>query len=317
MSPSDCDVTHPQIRRGLCPWCEQAIIKGSPRPKPDLDDIGEVDFRLGDLGEVDFTLDDLTSRGWDYPRMIADLGDKNPRVREVTLNNLWWQDRDFSIGDLAPDDPANVIREGINDWHRFILDVQALEPNCATWPSMLGITCRFISSYKAMSHQDSSRKWLMESIAQIEKAVELNTKDSDHVFLSSMLCRLYFDADLDDKARTRAEDLLSEMLFIEECPTMALAIYEVHTILGRIDLFAGDIKSAKSHLLASVDIDTPPIGFDWSLANDLLYEDEREVVLRYLEHCSKLEPDTLWPLKYWCDVINQGGHPGFPTSTYI
>ncbi|WP_422928501.1 tetratricopeptide repeat protein [Singulisphaera sp. PoT] len=307
MSPSDCDVTHPQIRRGPCPWCEETIIEGSPGPQPELDDFGEVDF----------TLDDLPSTDWDYPRMIADLGDKSPRVREVTLNNLWWQDRDFSIGDLAPDDPADAIREGINDWHRFILRAQTVEPNSATWPGMLGMTYRFISLCKARFHQDSSRKWLMESTAQIEHAVELDATDSDHIFLSSMLCRLYMDADLNDKARSIAEDLLSRMLFIGECSGSAHAINKAHTILGRIDLSAGDIESAKSHLLASIDIDTPPIEFDWRLANDLLYEGEREVVLRYLERCSALKPDTDCPIKHWCDVINQGGYPDFPTFPYV
>lgn len=119
------------------------------------------------------------------------------------------------------------------------------------------------------------------------------------------------------------------------------AMHTGHLLLGRIALDAGDIKAAKSRLLASVAEAILPYGLmakhpgeprgtakgspqmdsfgpDMTLASQLLDKGEAETVLKYFDLCSKFWSVDNGSLAKWRKQIAAGEKPDFgPNLVYF
>lgn len=91
------------------------------------------------------------------------------------------------------------------------------------------------------------------------------------------------------------------------------ALHKFHTHQGRLLLHDGDIKGAKQQLLLSLDVKPDAtmrsFGPNMSLARDLLAEGEQEVVISYLDGCSKFWNDA--SIEQWKAEIDRGEIPNF------
>ncbi len=93
------------------------------------------------------------------------------------------------------------------------------------------------------------------------------------------------------------------------------AIQDINLVLGRLALKAGDVESAKKHLLAagasrgSPQMDT--FGPNMTLARDLAAKGEKAVVLEYFELCRKFWEMHDGKLDEWKKDVEQGRAPNF------
>src|ERR1700677_852157 len=81
MKPA-CEVTHPQILAGICPWCEQPV---------------------GDRSIVPDAV-----RVWNIPAMSAALDDADDRVRQMTVSNLMHDGP-------SPEEAVPLLFKALND----------------------------------------------------------------------------------------------------------------------------------------------------------------------------------------------------------
>lgn len=96
------------------------------------------------------------------------------------------------------------------------------------------------------------------------------------------------------------------------------ALHKFHTHQGRLLLREGDIEGAKEQLLLSMKV-TPDatmrsFGPNMSLARDLRDAGEREVVITYLDGCSRFWKDT--SIEQWKAEIDQGQTPEFGANLH-
>lgn len=93
------------------------------------------------------------------------------------------------------------------------------------------------------------------------------------------------------------------------------AVQDFNVVLGRLDLRAGDVDSAKTHLVAAGHSRGSPqmdsFGPNVSLAKDLLIKGEKVIVREYFDLCKvfwKLEKGRLGE---WKDDVDKGRIPDF------
>jgi hypothetical protein len=93
------------------------------------------------------------------------------------------------------------------------------------------------------------------------------------------------------------------------------AIQDFNLVLGRLALKAGDVESAKQHLLAAGHSPGSPqmdsFGPNMSLAKDLLAKGEKAVVLEYFDLCKVFWKLARGKLGQWKDDIAQDRIPDF------
>ncbi len=93
------------------------------------------------------------------------------------------------------------------------------------------------------------------------------------------------------------------------------AIFKGNTILGRLALRTEDIERAKRHLLAAGRAAGSPVlgsfGPSMLLAQELLERGEKDVVLEFLELCSRFWSLGREPLRKWADAVRAGSMPDF------
>jgi len=93
------------------------------------------------------------------------------------------------------------------------------------------------------------------------------------------------------------------------------AVQDANLVLGRIAVKDGRIDEAKKYLLAAGNSPGSPqmnsFGPNVSLAKDLLEKGERDVVIKYLELCSKFWKMHRGRLDQWIQEIKDGKIPDF------
>src|ERR1700719_4464492 len=84
----DCEITHRLLISGGCPWCEQPISDGQPRP--------------------DLMLPAAVPRRWDTAATLRTLDDDNIEVRTTVVSN-------FHFGGTQPQDALPALRKALGD----------------------------------------------------------------------------------------------------------------------------------------------------------------------------------------------------------
>jgi tetratricopeptide (TPR) repeat protein len=135
------------------------------------------------------------------------------------------------------------------------------------------------------------------------------------------LARTAFSAGTTSEAKAYAQELLSSAPSWEGNWNQGNAIHCGNVVLGLLALSAGSIEEAKGHLLASGQTRGSPqlnsFGPSMRLARDLLEQGEREVVLEYLELCTRFWKMDMGRLAAWKLAIGNGGIPDFMMNLRI
>jgi hypothetical protein len=122
------------------------------------------------------------------------------------------------------------------------------------------------------------------------------------------------------KAESCAKELLGESANDESTWNTGNAVHHGNLILGRLALKSGDIEKAKEYLIAAGSTRGSPqlksFGPNMALARELLEKGEAQVVLQYLELCSRYWKNDRGRVKEWSDEIKAGQSPDFGANLY-
>jgi len=118
-----------------------------------------------------------------------------------------------------------------------------------------------------------------------------------------------------DKARKYAEELLTLDQKYKDEIIRGNAIYDAHTILGRLALLDGKPEQAIHHLFEAVKTPGDPglssFGPDMSLAKDLLEKGYKEPVIEFLIGCKRFWTHEDGKIDKWVKEIREGKIPDF------
>lgn len=153
-----------------------------------------------------------------------------------------------------------------------------------------------------------------------EKLRELETKGvPNEVERPSYLAQLAyaaFDAGDHEKARRYAEQALDAASQTAMRQRSQWTVFKAHTVLGRIAIREDDIATAGLHLTESARI--PPgdavlatFGPDMDLAKALLEKGQRDVVLQFLDLCSRFWKEDKGEFARWSATVRGGAIPEF------
>jgi tetratricopeptide (TPR) repeat protein len=180
----------------------------------------------------------------------------------------------------------------------------SLEPDDPRWPRKLAQLY-----WSEMLGKDAATRRSLAAMAQAEyeRAQGLYRDERERLGQLHLLAQAAFEAGDYPKADTHASELLSK------AEAGHRNNFYGNQILGRLALAAGDVERAKSHLLASAETAGCPL---WSitfgsmvLAKELLGRGERETVLRFLERCAALWPESAEWLTRAVTAIERGETP--------
>jgi hypothetical protein len=117
------------------------------------------------------------------------------------------------------------------------------------------------------------------------------------------------------KAGAYAEKLLACVTPEQDRWNYGNAVYDAHTILGRVALGRGDVRGAERHLLEAGRTPGSPqlnsFGPNLILADQLLERGSSEVVLEFLDLCGKFWSSGERELAQWSQEIRDGKEPDF------
>lgn len=118
-----------------------------------------------------------------------------------------------------------------------------------------------------------------------------------------------------DKARAFAHELLEIAPRYESNWNYGNAIHAGNLVLGRLALQAGNLQKAGEYLLRAGETRGSPqlnsFGPDMRLAKELLENDQRDVVVKYLDLCSRFWEMGQDRLRSWRRDVEQGRVPEF------
>ncbi len=118
-----------------------------------------------------------------------------------------------------------------------------------------------------------------------------------------------------DRAKYFADKLLKLSIIYKDDWNYGNAVHDGNTVLGMLALKSGDLKSAKLYLLKAGNTPGSPqmfsFGPEMMLAQALLENGEKKVVIEYLNLCKKFWIKDKGRLDSWIAAINGGGMPYF------
>ena len=183
---------------------------------------------------------------------------------------------------------------------------QSLDVDNPKWPAELGqlyMLDMITSSLKVKS--DAARK----ALEQFEKAYKLSTDMARDALLQS-LAKVAFAANKPTKAKKYADKMLSQNI---SNWNYGNNIHHGNIILGRIALTLDDVEEAKERLIKAGKTPGSPqlnsFGPNMTLAKELLQRGEKDVVLKYIELCSKFWKMGKTRLDEWSVVVKDGKIP--------
>lgn len=165
---------------------------------------------------------------------------------------------------------------------------------------------------------DGSTGHALVAMDLLQRANELAESDLGRTPFLEDIAEAAFHARRYEDARNVATAVLSRaMLSREDRGPDAYdesRIHRANIILGRLALIDDDVESARFRLLEAGRVTEPPApGSSYpkmGLAADLLERGEKDVVLEYLELCSKVWPSD--ELAEWTALVEDGSTPDFP-----
>ena len=196
---------------------------------------------------------------------------------------------------------------------------RALEPDEPRWCEQLGVLHEMDRTRAASpeSRRAAARKAL-ESYEAAYRLTPPSRRDAlrpqgKHALHG--LATTAFDAGEVAKAKGYATSLLESVKPEAESWNYGNALFDAHTILGRVALEGGDAASAAEHLLEAGKTPGSPqlnsFGPNMILAQSLLEKGERDVVLRYFDLCGKFWVLGKDRLDRWSGDVKAGRKPDF------
>lgn len=187
---------------------------------------------------------------------------------------------------------------------------RSLDMKNPKWPKKLGFLYSLGMMRKPLEAKTNAAGKALE---QYEIAYELST-DSQRDPLLKSLAKAALAANKPQKAKEYAEKMLSQ-----NSPGWNYGnnIHYGNIVLGKIALASNDLEEAKKRLIEAGKTPGSPqlnsFGPDMSLAKELLQKGEKDVVLEYLELCSKFWKSSkyLQKLHRWSAEVKEGKIPDF------
>jgi len=251
--------------------------------------------------------------------MLADIEHADVEVRAITVANLAWHPITVDQAILYRLKAATGTDRGAQqddcDELSLLEKAKQWEPGNAEWPFRIGYIYYNVMKLSSCCEDGDSRYWAAESLAELERALDLDADEERRGFTLFLLPRIALDAGEHGKAGFHAQQLLDRSALFREIGLEGDAVHCGHLVLGRLALAGGDVGAAKVHLLASAVPEgsgaLSSFGPNLSLARDLLAHGETAVVLRYLGHCRRFWDSGVDDLKNWTEQIEQGQIPDF------
>lgn len=240
----------------------------------------------------------------------AQYGEAYDQAKQIWLRHLAAEENDLTL--LA--NAAQFFR-----FHDAALGLtllqkaEALEPGNPEWPRRLG---RLRSIQRQRLGAREPHEYAVQRFADYERAYALERGELERFRLLPDLAMAAYAAGAWDKAHGYAE----EALHLAERPDYfyhkdGAAVHAGHLVLGRLALRAGDVETAKQHLLEQSQLkDTPYLctfGPNMALAKELLDQGERGVVVSFLRLCTQFwkPPDNRG--EGWLAALERGELPEF------
>jgi hypothetical protein len=165
-------------------------------------------------------------------------------------------------------------------------------------------------SASAQQQQQAAAK-----LAKQEESLKTTTGEKERFYLTTELATMALAAGETAKATFYSQSLLEQAPAMHGDWNYGNAIHVAHLVLGEIALNAGDVPSAKNHLLAAANIPGSPqldsFGPNMRLANQLLAKGERDVVVQYFDLCATFWERQFSQLEAWKGIVLKGGEPRF------
>jgi hypothetical protein len=198
---------------------------------------------------------------------------------------------------FATDDPSlsgELFRKGAE-----------LDPDNPEWATRLA-SLRKSEPAGDQAKQDSA-------LSVLEPALSKATSQEERYHSLAKVAEAALDSGEDGKARAYAEELLRLGETLPQDWNYGNAVHDGNRILGHLALKAGDIDAAKTFLLRSGEtVGSPQLntfGPSLTLAQALLAKGERDVVVRYLEMCSRFWEERDEAIGKWIADIRAGKNP--------
>lgn len=185
---------------------------------------------------------------------------------------------------------------------------RSLDMDNPKWPTKLGHLYSLGMMRKSLKAKTDAAGKALE---QFEIAYKLSS-DMERDALLQYLAKVALAANAPKKAEEYADKMLSQ-----NSPGWNYGnnIHHGNIILGRIALTLDDLEEAKKHLINAGKTPGSPqlnsFGPDMTLAKELLQKGEKDVVLKYLELCSKFWKSGKDQLEKWTVVVKDGKIPDF------
>lgn len=196
------------------------------------------------------------------------------------------------------DDPASA--------ERWLRRAQSLEPGRAKWVEKLA------ELLEGRARDGASRR---RALTEYERAARLETDAWRKSSGLEYAAKLAFDGGEWARAQADAAELLRQSARRKNGPNYGGAVHHGNLILGRLALRAGNVKQAKTYLLAAGktpgDAGLDSFGPNMTLAKELLEKGERDIVLRYFEECAVFWKTGGPELAKWTADVKAGRIPDF------
>jgi beta-lactamase regulating signal transducer with metallopeptidase domain/tetratricopeptide (TPR) repeat protein len=194
---------------------------------------------------------------------------------------------------------------------RLLTKAQLLEPKNSVWPERLG------HLYELELAGRSDTNLAAKALAQFEKAQALTSPAVPGSPVLADLAKMALVAGDLGKARDYANELLGPGMQWSNGGNAGSALYQGHTVLGRVALREEKLDEAKQHLLESAKTKGSPtlnsFGPNMALAKELLEKGQTNAVLEFFQAC-----ENFWPkyggedkLAKWSDEVKAGKTPDF------
>jgi hypothetical protein len=194
---------------------------------------------------------------------------------------------------------------------------EALEPANPEWPEQLGK----LVEYAPAADRGDERTEAQQALRHYEHAYELSTDEMRKGLLLDGLVRTAYRAGEFARSAGYARELLQAAPIFKDGWNYGNALHWSHIYLGKVALIEGDVEAAKIHLKVAGETPGSPqlnsFGPDLSLAQALLEREEREVVLAYLEGCSRFWECGKQQLADWTTALRKNRMPDFSRSCRI
>ena len=175
--------------------------------------------------------------------------------------------------------------------------------------------CLLLAIGHSTSGQQAQQSRAAANLAKNEASLKTTTGQKETFYLTTKLATLALAAGETAKATSYSQSLLEQALLMQGDWNYGNAIHVANLVLGEIALNAGDVPSAKTHLLAAANIPGSPqldsFGPNMRLANLLLAKDERDVVVQYFDLCARFCDRQFSQLEAWKAIVLKGGEPRF------